>query len=84
MKPWMLPGPRHRGAHYHGDVIDLLLQLGVKKGVSALWYSEFSQNQLDSDQHSLYSDGQNTRILHQVCATRGAVVFAIIVVIVEA
>ncbi len=63
----MLPGPRHSWAHYHGDVIDLLLPLGVKKGVSALWYSELSQNQLDSDQHSLYSDGQHTLAFYIKC-----------------
>ncbi len=27
---------------YHADVIYLLPQLGIKKGVSALWYSELS------------------------------------------
>ncbi len=37
-----------QGAHYHADVIYLLPYLGIKKGASALWYSELGLHQLGS------------------------------------
>ncbi len=37
-----------QGAHFHAVVIFLLLQLGIKKGARALWYSELSLHQFGS------------------------------------
>ncbi len=55
-----------QGAHYHADVIYLLPLMGIKKGASALWYSELSLRQLGSRQ-SLYPDGQHTLAFYIKC-----------------
>ncbi len=61
-----------QGAHYHADVIYLLPKLGIKKGASALWYSELSLHQLGS-RPAVFIPRWKTHpcILNQVYATRG-------------
>ncbi len=62
-----------QGAHYHADVIYLLAKMGIKKGASALWYSQLSIHQLGS-RPTVFIPRWTTRprILYQVCVTRGA------------
>ncbi len=65
-----------QGAHYQADVIYCLLpKLGIKKGASALWFSELSLHQLES-RPKVFIPRWTTHpsILYQVCATRGVVV----------
>ncbi len=63
---WSAP----QGAHYHVDVVYLPPKLGIKKGATALWYSELSLHQLGSRPTT------HPCILYQVCATLGATSFA--------
>ncbi len=60
-----------QGAHYHADVIYLLPKVEIKKGASALWYSELSLHQLGS-RATVFMPRWTTHwwILYQVCATR--------------
>ncbi len=67
-------------AHYHADVIYLLPKMGIKKGASAYWYNELSIHQLGS-RPTVFIPRWTThsRILYQVCATRGARVVVVVV-----
>ncbi len=56
-----------QGAHYHADVIYLLPKMGIKKGASALWYSELSIHQLGSRPTVFCPDGQHTLAFYIKC-----------------
>ncbi len=54
-EPRLFPGPRHKGAHYHADVIYLLPLLEIRKVIRALRYSYIKAV---PDQHFFYPDEQ--------------------------
>ncbi len=56
-----------QGAHFHADIIYFLPSMGIKKGASALWYSELSLHQLGSHPQSLYPDGHHTLAFYFKC-----------------